>query len=89
MGILTELIMHNCIVTLLKHADDESFECLCGLLKTIGKDIDTLKAKVSLLIVFVISFLLFSLGNYFMKNYEILKKFTKICHKYDARLIIS
>lgn len=38
--------MHQCIVTLLKNGDEENLECLCGLLKTIGKTIDSPKAKV-------------------------------------------
>lgn len=43
---LTEVIMHDCIVKLLKNHDDESLECLCRLLSTIGKDLDFEKAKV-------------------------------------------
>ncbi|XP_076863790.1 eukaryotic translation initiation factor 4 gamma 3 isoform X3 [Brachyhypopomus gauderio] len=42
---LTEPIMHDCVVKLLKHHDDESLECLCRLLTTIGKDLDFEKAK--------------------------------------------
>ncbi|KAL0973365.1 hypothetical protein UPYG_G00202500 [Umbra pygmaea] len=42
---LTEAIMHDCIVKLLKNHDDESLECLCRLLSTIGKDLDFEKAK--------------------------------------------
>ncbi|XP_075873531.1 eukaryotic translation initiation factor 4 gamma 1-like isoform X2 [Nelusetta ayraudi] len=42
---LTEVIMHDCIVKLLKNHDDESLECLCRLLSTIGKDLDFEKAK--------------------------------------------
>lgn len=44
---LTEAIMHDCVVKLLKHHDAESLECLCRLLTTIGKDLDFEKAKVS------------------------------------------
>lgn len=44
---LTEAIMHDCVVKLLKHHDEESLECLCRLLTTIGKDLDFEKAKVS------------------------------------------
>ena len=44
---LTENIMHKCIVELLQTNDEENLECLCKLLRTIGKDIDTDKAKVS------------------------------------------
>lgn len=44
---LTEAIMHDCVVKLLKnHHDEESLECLCRLLSTIGKDLDFEKAKV-------------------------------------------
>ncbi|XP_075881122.1 eukaryotic translation initiation factor 4 gamma 3 isoform X2 [Nelusetta ayraudi] len=42
---LTEAIMHDCVVKLLKHHDAESLECLCRLLTTIGKDLDFEKAK--------------------------------------------
>lgn len=38
--------MHDCIVKLLKNHDEESLECLCRLLSTIGKDLDFEKAKV-------------------------------------------
>lgn len=44
---LTEAIMHDCMVKLLKNHDDESLECLCRLLTTIGKDLDFEKAKVN------------------------------------------
>lgn len=43
--ILTENIMHDCIIKLLKAKDDESLECLCQLMATIGKDLDHEKAK--------------------------------------------
>ena len=43
---LTESVMHDCVVKLLKSNDEESFECLCKLLFTIGKDLDHAKAKV-------------------------------------------
>ena len=43
---LTESIMHDCVVKLLKRNDEESFECLCKLLLTIGKYLDHVKAKV-------------------------------------------
>ncbi|XP_068172754.1 eukaryotic translation initiation factor 4 gamma 1-like isoform X2 [Antennarius striatus] len=42
---LTEVIMHDCIVKLLKNHDEESLECLCRLLSTIGKDLDFERAK--------------------------------------------
>jgi translation initiation factor 4G len=43
---LVEAIMHDCIFKLLKNVDEESLECMCGLLRTIGKDLDNEKAKV-------------------------------------------
>ncbi|XP_006883363.1 PREDICTED: eukaryotic translation initiation factor 4 gamma 1-like [Elephantulus edwardii] len=42
---LTEAIMHDCVVKLLKNHNEESLECLCRLLTTIGKDLDFEKAK--------------------------------------------
>uniref|UniRef100_A0ACB8FBT7 Uncharacterized protein n=1 Tax=Sphaerodactylus townsendi TaxID=933632 RepID=A0ACB8FBT7_9SAUR len=45
---LTEAIMHDCVMKLLKNHDEESLECLCRLLTTIGKDLDFEKAKVLL-----------------------------------------
>ncbi|XP_029308570.1 eukaryotic translation initiation factor 4 gamma 1a isoform X2 [Cottoperca gobio] len=42
---LTEAIMHDCVVKLLKNHDEESLECLCRLFATIGKDLDFEKAK--------------------------------------------
>ena len=43
---LTENIMHECLVKLLNGSGDEdSIECLCNLLTTIGKDIDNPKSK--------------------------------------------
>lgn len=47
---LTEAIMHDCVVKLLKNHDEESLECLCRLLTTIGRDLDFEKAKVSTLV---------------------------------------
>lgn len=44
---LTEAIMHDCVMKLLKNHDEESLECLCRLLSTIGKDLDFEKAKVN------------------------------------------
>lgn len=43
---LTGKIMHDCIVSLLKSTDEEGYECLCKLLKTIGKFLDQPKAQV-------------------------------------------
>ncbi|VDH90680.1 translation initiation factor 4G [Mytilus galloprovincialis] len=42
---LTETIMHECVFKLLNSKDEESLECLCELLRTIGKKIDSEKAK--------------------------------------------
>ncbi|XP_067051016.1 eukaryotic translation initiation factor 4 gamma 1-like [Acropora muricata] len=42
---LTEGIMHDVAVKLLRGNDEESFECLCKLLVTIGKDLDHEKGK--------------------------------------------
>lgn len=41
--------MHDCVVKLLRSNDEESFEGLCTLLVTIGKDLDHEKGKVTLL----------------------------------------
>ena len=43
---LTENIMHDCVLKLLRSSDDDNLECLCRLLTTIGKDLDHEKAKV-------------------------------------------
>ena len=40
--------MHDCIFKLLRNADEESLESMCKLLFTIGKDLDSDKAKVQL-----------------------------------------
>uniref|UniRef100_F7CGV3 Eukaryotic translation initiation factor 4 gamma 1 n=1 Tax=Monodelphis domestica TaxID=13616 RepID=F7CGV3_MONDO len=42
---LTEAIMHDCVAKLLKNPDEESLECLCGLLTTVGKSLDLGKSK--------------------------------------------
>ena len=45
---LSETIMHECIVRLLKStSDEESLECFARLITTTGKDLDQEKAKVS------------------------------------------
>ena len=38
---LTARIMHECVKKLLKTADEESLECLCELLTTVGQVLDT------------------------------------------------
>ncbi|KAG7330797.1 hypothetical protein KOW79_004766 [Hemibagrus wyckioides] len=45
LNVLKEQIMHTCIVKLLKNHDEESLECLCRLLSTIGKNLDLKQAK--------------------------------------------
>ena len=40
-GMLTKKIMHSCIKHLLDLRDEESLECLCKLLTTIGKNFET------------------------------------------------
>lgn len=42
---LQESIMHDCVVKLLKKKDEESLECLCWLMSSIGKNLDTYKRK--------------------------------------------
>ncbi|XP_039260449.2 eukaryotic translation initiation factor 4 gamma 3-like [Styela clava] len=42
---LTENIMHSCIMSLFKARDDDHLESLCRLLTTIGKDLDHVKGK--------------------------------------------
>ncbi|XP_042245960.1 eukaryotic translation initiation factor 4 gamma 3-like [Thunnus maccoyii] len=42
---LTVPIMHDSVVKLLKDQHEESLECLCTLLTTVGKDLDHEKAK--------------------------------------------
>ena len=51
LGMLTENIMHDCIFRLLKARDDDSLLSLCNLVTTVGKHLDTEKAKVSLFLV--------------------------------------
>ncbi|XP_029557680.1 uncharacterized protein LOC115155016 isoform X3 [Salmo trutta] len=42
---ITEAIMHDTIVKLLKNHEEDSLECLCTLLSTIGKELDFEKAR--------------------------------------------
>ena len=44
---LTAPDMLDCVDKLLNNHDEESLECLCSLLNTIGKDFDLVVAKVS------------------------------------------
>jgi len=44
---LSETIMHECVVRLLRSAvDEESLECFARLITTTGKDLDHPQAKV-------------------------------------------
>ncbi|CAB1340607.1 unnamed protein product [Coregonus sp. 'balchen'] len=43
---ITEAIMHDAIVKLLKNHDKDSMECLCTLLSTIGKELDFEEARI-------------------------------------------
>jgi hypothetical protein len=44
---LSETIMHECVVRLLRSSsDEESLECFAGLITTTGKDLDKPEAKV-------------------------------------------
>lgn len=46
---LTENIMHDCIIRLLRYSlDEDNLECLSRLLTTIGQDIDNEKSHVSI-----------------------------------------
>ena len=45
---LSETIMHECVVRLLRSSyDGESLECFAGLITTVGKDLDRPEAKVT------------------------------------------
>ena len=39
--------MHGCVFELLQTKNPENLECLCTLLTTIGKELETDKARVS------------------------------------------
>ena len=45
MGILTDNIMHDCIIQLLEAKDDDSLVSLSKLVTTVGKNLDTEKSK--------------------------------------------
>ncbi|GAB1610039.1 eukaryotic translation initiation factor 4 gamma 1-like isoform X1 [Argonauta hians] len=49
---LTEKIMHDCVSNLLKSRDEESLECLCRLLKTVGKEVDSDVSKSTMKVYF-------------------------------------
>ena len=40
-GMLTTKIMHRCMTELLIQSDEDSLECLCKLLTTVGKDFES------------------------------------------------
>ena len=80
---LTEAIMHDCVVKLLKNHDQESLECLCRLFSTIGKDLDFEKAKVSKAWTHSVSsddfyFCATCLGHWFSDGIEELRRWMKI-----------
>lgn len=52
---LTTKIMHRCIKELLIQSDEDSLECLCKLLTTIGKDLESkvLSAEVTLFFIII------------------------------------
>jgi translation initiation factor 4G len=43
---LTEAIMHECLMKLLRSNDEDSLECLCQLLTTIGQELDNKQSKL-------------------------------------------
>ena len=43
---LTEGIMHECVRRLFRSDDEDSFECLCRLLTTVGTDLDNEKSQM-------------------------------------------
>ncbi|XP_078490963.1 eukaryotic translation initiation factor 4 gamma 3-like [Ciona intestinalis] len=45
LNMITESVMHNCIMSLFRVRDEDSLECLCQLLNTIGKRLDNGKKK--------------------------------------------
>ena len=51
--------MHDCIFKLLRAGDEESLESMCMLLFTIGKDLDSDKAKVSYFDVLVFQLIIY------------------------------
>ena len=45
--LLTEPIMHDCVIKLLESSDQESLECMCRLMTTVGQRLDVERAKVN------------------------------------------
>lgn len=53
-GMLTTKIMHRCTKELLIQSDEDSLECLCKLLTTIGKDLESkVSAEVTLFFIII------------------------------------
>lgn len=51
---LTTKIMHRCIKELLIQSDEDSLECLCKLLTTVGKDLESkVSAEVTLFFIII------------------------------------
>ena len=67
---ISEKIMHECILKLIRTNKPESMEdhleCLCKLLTTIGKDLDHHDAKVSLYSFQFSVFINLAIHNYFI-----------------------
>ena len=87
--------MHACLCKLLKDRDEESLECLCQLLTTIGKDIDHEKAKViaryslflTLVDVFAYrTFRFYSAALAICDSMFLLANFAGTCHRYISSL---
>jgi translation initiation factor 4G len=51
---LSEYAMHDCLSKLLRDDNEESLECFCKLLSTIGKQMDSHKAKVISEVIFIL-----------------------------------
>lgn len=56
---ITKAIMHDTIVKLLKNHDEDSLECLCTLLSTIGKELARVQHCLSLSITPICLFFIF------------------------------
>lgn len=39
--------MHDCVIKLLESSDQESLECMCRLMTTVGQRLDVERAKVN------------------------------------------
>jgi len=92
---LAEAIIHACLCKLLNDRNEESLECLCQLLTTIGKDIDHEKAKViarySLFLTLVDAcacrtFRFYSAALAICDSMFLLANFAGTCHRYISSL---